>query len=43
MSCEKQVVLVVDGEPLNLEILTEYLEEAGYEVAQAKDGVQAWA
>lgn len=43
MSSDKDVVLVVDDEPLNLEILTEHLEEAGYEVAQASDGVQAWA
>jgi len=43
MSSKKEVVLVVDDEPLNLEILTEHLEEVGYEVAQAEDGVQAWA
>jgi len=43
MSGEKGVVLVVDDEPLNLEILTEHLEEAGYDVSQAEDGVKAWA
>jgi len=43
MSNSRDVVLVVDDEPLNLEILTEHLEEAGYEVVQARDGVQAWA
>ncbi len=42
MSGEKGVVLVVDDEPLNLEILTEHLEEAGYEVSQAEDGIKAW-
>ncbi len=43
MSSEKEVVLIVDDEPLNLEILTEHLEEAGYEVVQTEDGVKAWA
>ena len=35
-------ILVVDDEPLNVEILTEVLGEAGYETVSAGDGLQAW-
>jgi DNA-binding response OmpR family regulator len=35
-------VLVVDDEPLNVEILTEVLGEAGYETVTAFDGVEGW-
>ena len=35
-------VLVVDDEPLNVEILTEVLGEAGYETVSASDGLQGW-
>jgi len=35
-------VLVVDDEPLNVDILTEVLGEAGYETVTASDGVQGW-
>lgn len=35
-------VLVVDDEPLNVEILTEVLGEAGYETVTASDGVEGW-
>lgn len=35
-------VLVVDDEPLNVEILTEVLGEAGYETVSANDGLQGW-
>ncbi|MBB5016810.1 DNA-binding response OmpR family regulator [Chitinivorax tropicus] len=35
-------LLIVDDEPFNLEILTEYLEDAGYQVSAAEDGVEAW-
>lgn len=35
-------ILVVDDEPFNLEILTEHLTDAGYEVVAAEDGQQAW-
>ena len=35
-------VLVVDDEPLNVEILTEVLGEAGYETVSATDGLQGW-
>ncbi len=34
-------VLVVDDEPLNLEILNEYLTEAGYEARGVSDGMEA--
>jgi DNA-binding response OmpR family regulator len=35
-------VLVVDDEPLNVDILTEVLGDAGYETVTAVDGVKAW-
>jgi DNA-binding response OmpR family regulator len=35
-------VLVVDDEVLNLEIVTEVLGEAGYEIVTAADGALAW-
>ncbi|WP_137938557.1 response regulator [Chitinivorax sp. B] len=35
-------LLIVDDEPFNLEILTEYLEDAGYQVSAAEDGMAAW-
>ncbi|MBE9610079.1 response regulator [Chitinilyticum piscinae] len=35
-------VLVVDDEPFNLEILSEHLQDAGYEVVLAEDGLQGW-
>src|ERR1043165_6036396 len=35
-------VLVVDDEPLNVEVLTEVLDDAGYETESATDGVEAW-
>ncbi|UXY14931.1 response regulator [Chitiniphilus purpureus] len=35
-------VLVVDDEPFNLEILTEHLQDAGYDVVPAEDGEAAW-
>ncbi|GAA5784023.1 hypothetical protein GCM10007860_26250 [Chitiniphilus shinanonensis] len=35
-------VLVVDDEPFNLEILSEHLQDAGYEVVSAEDGEAAW-
>ncbi|XZG71154.1 response regulator [Chitinibacteraceae bacterium HSL-7] len=35
-------VLVVDDEPFNLEILSEHLQDAGYEVVTAEDGAVAW-
>ncbi len=34
-------ILIVDDEPINLENLREDLEDAGYEVVEAQDGIQA--
>lgn len=34
-------LLVVDDEPLNLEIITEFLSDQGYELVTAHDGVEA--
>lgn len=36
-------LLLVDDEPFNLEILSEHLAEAGYEIETALDGEKAWA
>ena len=35
-------ILIVDDEPFNIEILTEHLEQKGYSVEPAYDGVEAW-
>ncbi|WP_028452504.1 response regulator [Chitinilyticum aquatile] len=35
-------VLVVDDEPFNLEILSEHLQDAGYDVVLAEDGLEGW-
>ncbi len=35
-------LLIVDDEPLNVEILLEYLEDGGYELDTAGDGQEAW-
>ena len=35
-------ILLVDDEPFNLEILEEYLEDGGYRLETASDGVEAW-
>ena len=35
-------ILVVDDEPLNLEIISEFLEDSPYLLETAGDGVQAW-
>ena len=34
-------VLIVDDEPYNLEILEEYLSDAGYLLLRAEDGTEA--
>jgi DNA-binding response OmpR family regulator len=39
---ERARVLIVDDEPFNLEILSEHLSDAGYEVVVAEDGEVAW-
>lgn len=41
-SDERARILIVDDEPFNLEILTEHLQDAGYEVVTADDGLAAW-
>lgn len=38
----KSTILVVDDEVFNLEILSERLEDAGYALAGAENGLQAW-
>lgn len=35
-------VLIVDDEPVNVEILLEYLDDAGYELDTAANGREAW-
>lgn len=42
MSEIKPKILIVDDEPLNLMVLEDFLEEAGYEVIQAGSGNEAW-
>ena len=36
-------LLVVDDDPLNVQILLEYLEDAGYQTVTASGGEEAWA
>ncbi|GMR08924.1 MAG: hypothetical protein BMS9Abin26_1934 [Gammaproteobacteria bacterium] len=38
----KYRILVVDDEPLNLEIIEEHLDDEGYAVVTAENGVAAW-
>jgi len=38
----KSTILVVDDEPINTAIITEYLAEEGYEFRTATDGAAAW-
>jgi len=42
MTDNKATVLVVDDEPFNIEIIMEYLEDEGYELRSAVDGLDAW-
>ena len=35
-------ILIVDDEPINVDILLEYLEDTGYSTETASDGQQAW-
>ncbi|GGP26196.1 response regulator [Silvimonas amylolytica] len=39
---KKPRLLIVDDEPFNLEILTEHLQDADYDVVTADDGEAAW-
>ena len=43
MNKKQPNILVVDDEPLLLEILKEYLDEMGYSTIEANDGVEAWS
>lgn len=42
MADDKATILIVDDEPFNVEIIMEYLEDEGYELRSAYDGVDAW-
>ena len=35
-------ILIVDDEPLNLEILADFMSEKDYQISTAADGVEAW-
>ena len=39
---EKPNILIVDDEPILLEILNEYLDDMNYDVVEANDGKEAW-
>lgn len=39
---EKYRILVVDDEPFNLEIIEEHLDDEGYTVVTAENGIAAW-
>lgn len=41
ISSDVFTILIVDDNPANLELLGDYLEEAGYEIVVAQDGVSA--
>jgi CheY-like chemotaxis protein len=42
MTDNKATILIVDDEPFNIEIIMEYLEDEGYELRSAEDGLDAW-
>lgn len=42
MSSDKASILIVDDEPYNIEIIMEYLEDEGYDLHSAHDGLDAW-
>ena len=42
MTDSKATILIVDDEPFNIEIIMEYLEDEGYELRSAEDGLDAW-
>ncbi len=42
MSDSQPTLLLVDDDPINLEILVEHLEEAGYQTVTASQGEEAW-
>lgn len=43
MSSKQPIVLAVDDEPVNLEVISEFLDGQGYELVTATSGEQAWA
>jgi CheY-like chemotaxis protein len=43
MAPDQARVLIVDDEPLNVEIILEYLEDSPYLLESAADGAEAWA
>ncbi len=43
MNKKQPNILIVDDEPLLLEILKEYLDEMGYSTVEANDGAEAWS
>lgn len=42
MADNTATILIVDDEPFNVEIIMEYLEDEGYELKTAEDGLDAW-
>lgn len=42
MPNKQPTLLVVDDEPINRELIGEYLEEADYRLSYAEDGLEAW-
>ncbi len=42
MNDSQPTLLLVDDDPVNLEILVEHLEEAGYQTVTASQGEEAW-
>ena len=42
MEQQSSTVLIVDDEPFNVEILVEHLEEKGYQLETAGNGLEAW-
>jgi len=42
MADNKATILIVDDEPFNIEIIMEYLEDEGYDLRSAEDGLDAW-
>ncbi len=37
-----QKILIADDDPISLHVISQYLQEAGYQFATAHDGQQAW-
>ena len=43
MNSTEATVLIVDDEPINLDIICEHLEDENYELVRAADGREAWS